>query len=77
MANVVRKIIYRCSDDCEMSGCPSHEGVLNYQSVSDAYEFIMNGEEYFFERGELEAMIDLLKSINRADCIQINPNPKP
>lgn len=72
MANCVREIDYRCSDDCRMEGCPGHKGILNYQSVSDAYSFSMNGRILHFERGELEAMIALLQSLSdeRADAIQ-------
>lgn len=71
MTNVIREIIYRCRDDCRMEGCPSHKGTLQFQSVSNAYKFNMDGKEYFFEEGELQAMIDLIKDLNRVDCIQI------
>lgn len=71
MARVEREIRYKCSDDCEMSGCPGHTGVLFYQSTSDAYSFNMSGRIMHFERGELQAMLDLLKSLDRADCIQV------
>lgn len=67
MARIERTIQYRCSDDCEMSGCPGHTGVLFYQSVSDAYSFNMGGRILHFERGELDAMLELLRSLNRAD----------
>lgn len=67
MATVTRQIRYRCSDDCEMSGCPGHVGELVYQSTSDAYTFTMNGRELDFERGELDAMLELLRSLDRAD----------
>lgn len=78
MALVTREASYRCSDDCTMSGCPGHTGRLAYHSVSDHYVFNMNGETYAFERGELEAMIMLLRSLNRADAVdldapQLNP----
>lgn len=68
MANIVREIRYRCSDDCVMSGCPGHIGRLFYQSVADTYRFDMNGREISFERGELDAVIVLLKSLNRVDA---------
>lgn len=71
MATVKKEITYRCYDDCKMSGCPSHKGILKFQSVSNAYNFNMNGKEYFFEEGELQAMIDLIKSLGRVDCIKI------
>lgn len=54
-----------------MEGCPGHKGILNYQSVSDAYSFSMNGRILHFERGELEAMIALLQALNRIDAIEI------
>ena len=71
MATIQRTIKYRCSDDCVMSGCPGHEGELLYQSTSDAYTFNMNGRELSFERGELDAMLDLLRSLNRHDSVQV------
>lgn len=71
MATCIRKLQYRCSNDCQMSGCPSHEGVLEYNSVSDTYHFTLNRREIFFERGEMQTVIDLLKSLGRADSVQI------
>ncbi|MFZ2523632.1 MAG: hypothetical protein WAW92_04575 [Minisyncoccia bacterium] len=55
-----------------MSGCPNHTATLKYQSVSDHYQFNIDGREIGFERGSLQALIDLVKSIDRADCIQID-----
>lgn len=69
MATVERELIYRCIDDCVASGCPSHKGVLKFQSVSDAYTFDMNGRVMHFEAGELDAMLRLLKSLNRFDAV--------
>lgn len=71
MANVERSVSYRCADDCVMSGCPGHEGRLQWQSVSDAYSFSMNGRVLEFERGELEAMLYLLRSLGRLDAVQV------
>lgn len=68
MASMKRTISYRCSDDCKPSGCPAHEGVLEYQSCSDAYTFTMNGRVIELERGELDAMLALLKSLDRIDA---------
>jgi hypothetical protein len=65
MANCVRELTYKCSDDCVISGCPGHAGKLEWQSVSDAYTFTMNGRTLNFERGELDAMLSLLGSLNR------------
>ena len=78
MALVTREVSYRCSDDCKMSGCPGHVGRLAYHSVSDHYGFNMDGNVYSFERGELEAMILMLRSLNRADAIDLDsPELKP
>jgi len=67
MANVIRELVYRCSDDCKTSGCPSHIGRLEYQSCADAYTFTMDGKVIHLERGELDAMLRLLKSLDRSD----------
>ncbi len=72
MSKVIREKEYRCSDDCRMEGCPSHTAKLTFYSVSDGYEFDNgHGGTYTFERGELEAFIDLLKNLDRADAVNI------
>lgn len=72
MATIIHKLKYRCSDDCLQSGCPTHEGVLEYQSTSDAYKFDNGkGEIKYFERGELETFIALLKGLDRADAVSV------
>ena len=76
MATIERRIKYRCSDDCTQGGCPWHEGRLIYQSTSDAYQFDMNGRTLYFERGELDAMIELLRSLGRVDAVQVPANAK-
>ncbi len=73
MANIERSLTYRCSDDCEMSCCPGHTGILFYQSTSDAYSFSLNGRILHFERGELQALLDLLRSLDRIDAVQVGP----
>lgn len=77
MADLTRSVNYRCSDDCRAEGCPGHLGILNWQSVSDAYSFSMNGRILHFERGELDAMVELLRSLNRADSVQVDATPTP
>lgn len=76
MANCKREIIYRCFNDCRMEGCPTHKGILEFQSCSNAYTFNMDGEVYFFEQGKLQAMVDLLKSLNRLDAIDLKSDFK-
>lgn len=74
MATIEREVLYRCSDDCIPKGCPWHKGLLTYQSTSDSYTFNINGRELHFERGELDAMILLLKLLGRVDCAQVTMN---
>lgn len=68
MSTIAIFVNYRCADDCVMSGCPGHVGELTYQSTADAYQFRMNGRELSFERGELDAMLTLLRKLDRADA---------
>ena len=75
MANCVREIKYRCQDDCKISGCPGHDGKLEFQSVSEHYHFTMNGKEMHFEAGELQAMIDLIRLLNRVDTVKLERQP--
>lgn len=72
MANIFLEGSYRCSDDCRQSGCPGHTATLKYQSCADAYTFNLNGKEMFFERGELEAMVSLLRDLNRSDSVKVD-----
>ena len=71
MATCKRKITYSCFNDCKMGGCPGHKGTLEFQSVSNAYHFNMDGKDYYFEEGELQAMIDLIRKLNRVDCVEL------
>lgn len=75
MANCIRKKQYYCYDDCNPGGCPGHEAVLEFESVSNAYKFTyFNGKrEYYFEQGELQALIDLLKELRKSgyDMVKI------
>lgn len=71
MANIYREITYYCRDDCEWSGCPGHVGVLHYQSTGDGYSFNLGGQILQLNRGKMEAMISLLRSLDRVDCIQV------
>lgn len=74
MATAILTKKYRCFDDCRPEGCPHHEATLEFQSVSNAYKFDNGkGDTYYFEEGELEAMIELLRQLNvrRADSVRI------
>jgi hypothetical protein len=78
MAKCIRKITYRCSDDCIHEGCPTHVAKLIYHSVVDMYCFkfekktltknenkeLVFDEELCFQRGEMQAIIHLLKEVN-------------
>ena len=71
MAIIKRQLTYRCYDDCLQSGCPTHEATLEVQTTSQAYTFNLDGRELFFERGELEVIMDLIVITNRSDCVTI------
>ncbi len=60
---------YRHSEDCIQAGCPSHEAKFTYQSTSDAYCFEpSDGKKIFFERGELEVFLELLREMSDIHC---------
>jgi hypothetical protein len=74
MAKSILTKRYTCSDDCLQSGCPSHIAILEYQSTSDSYKFDNGkGTITYFERGELDAFISLLKELSefRVDSVRI------
>lgn len=72
MANIKLQTTYTCKDDCEHGGCPRHLATLEYQSCSDAYKFVLGHKVVHFERGELEAVISLLRSIDRTDSVNVD-----
>ena len=71
MTTIRRELTYRCYDDCRPQGCPTHVATLEIQTTSQAYTFNLDGRELYFERGELEAMIELIVITNRSDCVTI------
>jgi len=74
MATVVLKKVYRCFDDCKQSGCPTHEAVLEFNTVTNSYKYMNgSGTTYRFEQGELEAFVTLLKELHevRFDSLSI------
>lgn len=72
MANIKLQTTYICKDDCEHGGCPHHLATLEYQSCSDAYKFVLGHKVVHFKRGELEAVISLLRSIDRTDSVNVD-----
>jgi len=64
MGTTNKEIIYRCSDDCNQAGCPTHTAKMIYQSTSDLLRF-EDGKRtnVCFERGSLEAFMTLLAHI--------------
>ena len=72
MATIERTKQYHCYNDCRAEGCPKHTAKLEFQSSSNAYTYDNGkGDIYFFEEGELQAFIDLLKDLDRADAVKI------
>ncbi len=71
MPVIEKQITYRCLDDCEWSGCPGHVGILRYQSVSGAYSFDIGGQIVLLDHGKMQAIVDLLRSLDRSDSVQV------
>ena len=71
MALVKRELKYRCYDDCMQSGCPSHVATLEFNSIVNTYEFKIGDKKYFLCEHDIKAMIDLIKSLNREDCVKL------
>ena len=72
MATIILREKYECSDDCNSFGCPKHEMILSFQTVSNSYRLENGkGETYYFEHGELSAFISLLKQLSerRSDAV--------
>lgn len=66
MGNIEIRTSYTCLDDCEMSGCPQHDAVLKWLSTTDGYHFVLDGEDYFFRRGEIGVIVELLRELYEA-----------
>ena len=74
MATVKVETKYSCYDDCKQQGCPGHKLELSFHTVTNGYSFKKDDSHpEFFEQGELEAMIKLLKELSksRRDSLQI------
>lgn len=72
MATIIKVENYNCFDDCLISGCPTHEAKLTFQTVSSCYVFENGkGEVFFFEKNELEVLVKMLKEIKREDSIKV------
>jgi hypothetical protein len=58
--NIETKTIH-CDNDCLVSGCPSHEFELHYQSTSDYFTVSKDGKtEYGADLNEMEALLECL-----------------
>ena len=69
MATIELTKQYRHSEDCVQAGCPTHQAKFTYQSTSDYYMFEpYGGKKIFFERGELEAFLILLREMYDMHC---------
>ena len=55
---------YHCYEDCRMDGCPGHRGELVHNRTVDTYTFNLNGQDHWFNHGDLAAMVILLKQLN-------------
>ena len=71
MANCERELIYHCNDDCNQGGCKGHIASLMFQSCSDWYSFDIGGKQIAFSSDELQALVDLIKSLNRCDTVKL------
>ncbi len=57
---------YKCLNDCERSGCPGHEVVLDHNLSSDFYEFVFYtaGKEFsreVFDENRFHAMLEAFR----------------
>ena len=65
MGNIKHKSTFRCSDDCRMEGCPSHELKISIQTCSDIMDVEIDGKRWFnSEVGQWRALIKALKEID-------------
>ncbi len=59
-----REIKYKCSQDCQQSGCPSHTFRVRWDRTVDLIYLEFDGKDtQCIEMGEFEAMIKLYKEI--------------
>lgn len=64
MGTITQRYVYRCWNDCQPQGCPSHEATLEYQSTSDSLHFKDGkGHEIFMQTPELKAFLCMLQSL--------------
>jgi len=66
-----RELYYYCLDDCTPAGCPGHKATLRFFSTINAYDFNINGKKIYLEHAEMQAMIDLIKKLDRCDTVKL------
>ena len=71
MANCKRELIYYCNDDCNQGGCTGHIASLRFQSCSSWFFFDIGGKQIAFGSEELQALIDLIKALNRCGVVNL------
>lgn len=52
------EVEYRCSSDCQQSGCPGHKIREVFDRSTDIYDFVIDGESrYLFDENCLAALL--------------------
>jgi hypothetical protein len=60
-SNWTPEVEYRCSNDCDQSGCPSHKMKLEYHRGSDVVTLWVDGKpEHYFDDNGIAALKTLL-----------------
>ena len=67
---------YRCYDDCEMSGCPTHEATFEYGSASNTFCITFAGERTCYDSTQFRLIQDFIESLNANDATPLDdPTP--
>lgn len=70
MSECKRELTYTCWNDCLQGGCPGHKATVNFRSGINTYEFDINSKKIYLEPSEMQAIIDLIKALNRCDTVK-------
>lgn len=58
-----KKIRYKCVDDCDSNGCPTHKGVLDYASVSETFSVQFGDKKIMLTHVEMEILASWVKEL--------------
>lgn len=61
------QVIYRCSDDCKQSGCPTHTAEFRLNSVVDMFEIKFHDKTILLDSIQMSLILDFAERLSGSD----------